>query len=175
MNRLFLSIGVSIIIVSASQASAQRGGDFLMAEPQPGNAALVTEEAIPPLPQVSNIQEKNPWLAFGLSALITGGGQYYNGHYGKGTVQFVAAAAGLGIFLAAEEDDFKVFGENFDPDDDNDRGAIGALVFLGSAIWSMVDAPISANNINRQLRQASLQINPVVKDDLTGVSLTFRF
>lgn len=175
MNRLFLSIGVLIIVMSSSQASAQRGGDFLLAEPHTGNVALASDEAIPPLPQASNIQEKNPWIAFGLSALITGGGQYYNGHYGKGTVQFVAAAAGLGVFLAAEEDDYKLFGERFDPDDDNNRGAIGALVFLGSAIWSMVDAPISANNINHQLQQASLQIHPVVMDDLTGVSLTLRF
>ena len=175
MSRLFLSIGVSIFILTASQASAQRAGDFLLAEPQPGIAALASDEAMSPFPQASNFQEKNPWIAFGLSALITGGGQYYNGHYGKGTVQFVVAAAGLGVFLAAEEDDYKLFGERYDPDDDNDRGAIGALVFLGSAIWSMVDAPISANNINRQLRQTSFQIHPVVKDDLTGASLTFRF
>ena len=37
---------------------------------------------------------RNPWLAFGLSALIPGTGQFYNGQYMKGVPQLGAALAG---------------------------------------------------------------------------------
>ena len=37
---------------------------------------------------------KNPWLAFGLSALVPGAGQFYNGQHKKGVPQLGAALAG---------------------------------------------------------------------------------
>lgn len=174
MHRFYLALCFATALLTTTHATGQHLGGFLLANPDPSKA-LNMETALLPNPQSSDVEVKNPWIAFGLSALITGGGQYYNGQYGKGTIQFVAASVGFGVFYAALEDDYKLFGETIDPDEDNDAGAIGALVFLGSAIWSMIDAPVSANRINQQARQASLQFNPMIKDDLTGVSLTLRF
>ena len=146
-----------------------------MANTQP-EMVLAFEEAMPPIPQSTVVQEKNPWLAFGLSFSVPGLGQYYNGHNAKGTVQIVAATAGAVVMFSALEDDVKLInGDTIDPDDDNNVSAIGALVYLSSFIWSVVDAPMSANRINDQAPQASLQVNPVVKDDLVGASLTLKF
>ena len=36
-------------------------------------------------------QKRDPWIAFGLSFILPGGGQVYNKHYGKGAVLFTSA------------------------------------------------------------------------------------
>ena len=54
------------------------------------------------------VQKKNPWLAFGLSALITGGGQFYNGQHSKGVAQLGGAILGIGLFISAVEDNYEV-------------------------------------------------------------------
>ena len=174
MHRFILAVCFATTLLTTSVASGQPLGEFLLAEPKL-EKALAAESDLPQIQTSSVVKEQNPWIAFGLSALVTGGGQYYNGQYGKGTIQFVSASVGLGVLYVALEDDYKLYGETIDPDEDNGVGTIGALVFLGSAIWSMVDAPVTANRINREARQASLQFSPMVKDDLTGASLTLKF
>jgi TM2 domain-containing membrane protein YozV len=57
---------------------------------------------------------KNPGIAFALSLIFPGGGQFYNGHVGKG------------IFVLVT---FWAFGITY--------------------IWSLFDAPLSAQRINR--------------------------
>ena len=164
MYRFVLSVSIAITLSVTSYASGQRPGDFLMTNPYP-EMVLAFEDAMPPMPQSTDVQEKNPWLAFGLSFLVTGVGQWYNGHYAKGTIQLVTATTGAVAFLSDSDDDNNV----------GNVGEIGALVWLGSVVWSLVDAPVSANRINRQARQTSLQINPMVKDDLVGAGLTLKF
>lgn len=111
-------------------------------------------------PQVSAQQQeqvKDPWVSFLLSAVVVGGGQVYNDQVGKGVVQFTGAAFGLGLAL-----------QSTDP-------LPGAALFLGCHLWSLIDAPMTANRINREARQSALYINPVIREDLVGASLTYRF
>lgn len=128
-----------------------------------------------PLPQDAEMDERNPWIAFAMSAVITGGGQFYNKQYFKGVAQFSLSAVGLGLLLADTGDDTEPLGTD-DPEDRGTRDAIGAAMFLGGALWSMIDAPISANAINRKLSEsASFRVAPMVRHDRIGAQLTLSF
>ena len=142
-------------------------------------------------------KKKNPWLAFGLSALITGGGQFYNGQHSKGVAQLGGVILGIGLMASGSEDNYTRYAMNdlgllyerrVDPDDDDGRVVLGFLLFFGSHIWSVVDAPISANSINRQNQQPSyghlieiggsrttLGVDPVVSHKNLGTRLTLHF
>lgn len=138
-------------------------------------------------------EKKNPWLAFGLSALIPGGGQFYNGQHSKGVAQLGGSILGLGFMLSGTADNqvlinVSVVRVDTDPDDDDGKAVFGVLLFLGSSLWSMIDAPISANRINRQNQQpsyghlielggsrATLGVDPVVSHKSLGTRLTLHF
>ncbi|MDR1602083.1 MAG: hypothetical protein LBS42_06600 [Tannerella sp.] len=90
-------------------------------------------------------RRKSPFLAWFLSWLYPGIGQFYNGSVGKGITMTALATGGLGICVAAVENE------------DDSLGAAGALVIVGTSLWSMIDAPISAARINR--RNAALTWN----------------
>ena len=134
-------------------------------------------------------EKKNPWLAFGLSALITGGGQFYNGQHSKGVAQLGGAILGIGLMASGIEDDYEnIYGDLVDPDDDDGKVVFGLLLWFGSSLWSMIDAPISANGINEQNQQpsyghlielrgsrATLGVDPVVSHKNLGTRLTLHF
>lgn len=149
---------------------------------------------------------KSPGMAFLFSFLLPGGGQYYNHQFGKG-----ATMTGLwlgGIVTSAtswrryadyscgyyyEYDSIgNVIGEYYD-DCYYNNGAdaqriVGNIVWTGSWIWSMIDAPISAARINRRnadaataglldfrLNQATtMHIRPFRSNGLGG-TVAFRF
>ena len=161
MFRIILSACVAMCVVVTTQADAQRAGSFLLAD------ATVPEEALPLVPQMSDVQEKNPWLAFLLSFVITGTGQFYNGENEKGGVMLAGALTGAGMIISQIEDD-KI-------PEDNGVVTTGAILLLGSSLWSVIDAPISANRINREARQASFRITPIVTGDLVAANLTITF
>lgn len=161
MFRIILSACVAVTVAVTTQAEGQRAGAFLLAD------AAVPEEALPLVPQMSDVQEKNPWLAFVLSFVITGTGQFYNGENKKGVVMLAGALTGAGMIVSQME--------NNEIPDDNGVVTAGAIVLLGSSLWSVIDAPVSANRINREARQASLRITPVVTGDLVAANLTFTF
>ena len=135
------------------------------------------------------VQKKNPWLAFGLSALITGGGQFYNGQHRKGVAQLGGVILGIGLMVSGIEDDYEnIYGNLVDPDDDDEKIAFGLLLWFGSSLWSMIDAPISANSINQQNQhssyghlielggnRATLGVDPVVSYKNLGTRLTLHF
>ena len=135
------------------------------------------------------LKRKNPWLAFGLSALITGGGQFYNGQHSKGVAQLGGVVLGFGLMFSGIEDDYEnIYGDWVDPDDDDGKAVFGLLLAFGCSIWSMIDAPISANSINRQSQQpsyghlielggsrATLGVDPVVSYKSLGTRLTLHF
>ena len=134
------------------------------------------------------IQKKNPMVALGLSFPIVGSGQFYNGEYTKGVAQMGAAIVGLGLVLSAGGDNMDSPEGNLDADNDDWRSIPGYVLFLGGAIWSLVDAPMSANRINRQNRLVShghlieldgdrgtVGIDPVTSRDRLGSVLTLRF
>ncbi len=117
-------------------------------------------------------QKKNPMVALGLSFPIVGSGQFYNGEYTKGVAQMGAAVVGLGLVLS----------------NDDWRSIPGYVLLLGGAIWSLIDAPMSANRINRQNQLAShghlieldgeratVGIDPVTSNRGIGTVLTLRF
>lgn len=77
---------------------------------------------------------RSPGLAFLLSFIIPGVGQYYNGQVGKGVVQEILVFGGIIAGASTNEEIFFAF------------AGVGAL-------WSWIDAPISAGNINRRNRR----------------------
>ena len=151
--------------------------------------AKMSREPVMRMGRHIGIQKKNPWLAFGLSALVTGGGQFYNGQHNKGVAQLGGVILGIGLMVSGIEDDYENrYGDLVDPDDDDGKVAFGLLLWFGSSLWSMIDAPISANSINQQSQQpsyghlielggsrATLGVDPVVYHKNLGTRLTLHF
>lgn len=85
-----------------------------------------------------------------LSALVVGAGQAYNGEWGKG-LSFLGGAIVFGnAMTSAANSDECVY--------ENECGSAGtyAILYIGTAIWSIVDAVKSANRINRESGQTAL-------------------
>ncbi len=136
------------------------------------------------------VKKKEPWLAFGLSFLIPGAGQFYNEQYKKGVPQLGAAIAGSGLVFMAVRDNYQRFPDRkwVDPDDDDRMALFGGLLWLGGLLWSVIDAPISANGINQQAQQpdyghllefdgdrVTLGVDAVARRNISGARLTLRF
>jgi hypothetical protein len=83
----------------------------------------------------TNCRDKNPGLAFLFSFLMPGGGQYYNGETVKGVTMTALSLGSIALILT---DDGEVTGTY-----------IGLAISMANSLWSMIDAPISANAINR--------------------------
>ena len=125
---------------------------------------------------------KNPWLAFGLSALIPGTGQFYNEQYKKGLPQLGAAMAGSALVFFAARDNYEdIYGYWVDADKDDRRAVYGGVLWLGGLLWSVIDAPVSANRINRKGQPGSedqgvtLDLDPVLGRNGTGARLVIRY
>lgn len=100
--------------------------------------------------------EKSPLLAFGLSIFYPGLGQLYNAEYGKALLMGGLGTVGLGFaVLAAMSTDFD---SESNPDYIAVMGYTGFAVWGGTYIWSLIDAPISASNINEQRKNTGLSI-----------------
>ena len=86
------------------------------------------------------MKKKNPWLAFVLSLLVCGFGQFYNRHFLKGGVQFlipmvllvegVAFPTGVLIRLLPDE--------------------LHGVLLIANWGWSIIDATLSAHKIERE-------------------------
>ena len=133
-------------------------------------------------------KKKNPMIALGLSFPIIGAGQFYNGQYTKGVIQLGAVIVGLGLTLSASGDNQDQPDGNLDVDSDDWMSVPGYLLLFGGAIWSLIDAPMSANRINQQSQTASfghlfqldgdrtmLGMNPVASRNGLGTLFTLRF
>ena len=134
-------------------------------------------------------KKKNPWIAGGLSLLIPGAGQTYNNQFKKGLIQLGVAIVGTGLTYAAEKDDYKnIHGNTVDRDDDNWKIGFGVLLNYGSRLWSVIDAPISANRINKRNQRpsyghlielggnrATFGVDLVVSHKNLGTRLTLHF
>ncbi len=117
---------------------------------------------------------KSPWLAFGLSFLIPGAGQAYNGQWAKGGLMFGGVAA-FAVVMASDFDNCEfVYATPQAPCGVFWAGLVGAGLF---ALWSWVDAPRTANAINRRIDAGpvSLEIGPQLiapnRDSRFGLSL----
>ena len=120
-----------------------------------------------PESQVSalSVGPKNPGLAFGLSLIHPGMGQYYNEQYVKGSLFLVIDWCAKIAMLAA--------------DDNNDR-LINSIGFIGFAVNSLVaayDARSSAKdiNFNYQSLNARLSVKPSDSTTDLGVTVSWKF
>ena len=111
----------------------------------------------------------------------------YNGELNKGILHFLIVVSGYTLFYFAFEDDVTYSEKSFhngieinttasaDIDNDNGRGVIGFLVGFGTHIWSIVDAPLSANRINRRNESVRFSASPLMKSNRAGAMLTLRW
>ena len=114
---------------------------------------------------------KSPPLALALSVLVPGAGQVYNGDYLKGGVMFGGAVITVGPVILTASD---VFGLD---DDKSGTGThvLGALG-VGLILWSWIDAPLSAQAINRRLDSGrlALEMGPRVEIARSGMGIDLR-
>ena len=92
--------------------------------------------------------------AFALSMMIPGAGQAHNGQWGKGGLMLGGGLVSAGVALAGA-------GE-CDSSGDCSLLTAGLVGMFGFWVWSMIDAPVSANSINRRIEagQVALEIGP---------------
>ena len=101
-------------------------------------------------------KRKDPAVAFLFSVLLPGGGQYYNGETRKGVVMTsVGVLSFVGMAVSAANITLSYDSYYGYYDFDANSGAVAglvlcALVYAGNSLWSMIDAPISANRINKE-------------------------
>ena len=140
-------------------------------------------------------QKRDPWIAFALSFILPGGGQIYNKHYGKAGVLFTATIIGAALVMREVGDDL-IGGSNEDYqaiyDDLVDFGpddgvlALGGVLGVGGYLYSLIDAPQSAQKINRQgysyghliefdNDRTTFAVDPVVSRNRFGTLLTLRW
>lgn len=112
--------------------------------------------------QVSQASKKSPALAFLLSFLIVGAGQGYNGQWGKGVGMFAGELVSVGVFAAGIDD--CASGDNCGV------SLAGFVGMVGFALWSWIDAPISASKINRRIDAGgmALEVGPRLYDAPSG-------
>ena len=139
--------------------------------------------------------KKDPWIAFGLSAIFPGGGQVYNDHRGKAAVLSTVTIIGAVITIINVMNNYEDISDyeeiyddlaDFNPDD----GVLvfGGLLCLAGYLYSVIDAPKSAIKINQQGWRLSyrhliefdgdrttLGIDPVVSRNRFGTILTFHW
>ena len=103
------------------------------------------------------IERKNPGTAFVFSLLIPGGGQFYNGESKKGLIQLGMAFTGIMIAYTNwpdyewVKDEYYWASYGYTREYGNETLMYAGLaLYLGGAVWSLIDAPLSAGRINRE-------------------------
>ena len=94
---------------------------------------------------VAKPRHKSPFLAWFLSWLVPGGGQGYNGQWGKAAAFFVPAAAGFAVVAASD---------GFSCTEDCGTRDVGLVIMVAASVGSQIEAPIAASKINREARKA---------------------
>ena len=142
-------------------------------------------------------QQRDPWIAFGLSVICPGGGQVYNKHYGKGAILFTSTIIGAILLMrntesdligGTEEDYQNIYDDLVDIGPDDVGLILGGVLGIGGYLYSVIDAPKSANEINRRGGQVSyghliefdsdrttLGVDPVASRNRFGTMLTLHW
>ncbi len=124
------------------------------------------------------VKKKEPWVSCILSCVIPGLGQMYNGEYAKGAIMGgLWLGSIVGMVTAVNESYFDHDHLGYYRERDySGLAAASLLVFLGNGIWSIIDAPISSNKINRKNGALSWQVGKnsclSVKPDLSMTTHT---
>ncbi len=122
---------------------------------------------------VNEINEKSPFLAFILSYIFPGVGQFYNGEIVKGLLFMGGITTGVGIAVLGVGDS------------EHESTVNKPLVYTGFAIaaiveiWQLIDAPVSASRINRERRMKignySIELNPSFANKSLNTSIKIYF
>lgn len=162
---------------------------------EPAPAMAPAQPAMAPSPVgVGPVLRKNPRFAFRMSCFIPGGGQFYNGESGKGALQLGLFIGGLVVAIAEAPhytDYYDYWGDyvGTEKSGGNDGAcAAGVIVAATSWIWSIIDAPIGADNYNRHhgmtlyenpLKNRTLAVEPVLfnakNQPQSGMQVAYRF
>lgn len=101
---------------------------------------------------------KSPTLAFALSFVCPGVGQYYNGDITKGIIQTALTAGGIVLALTAGEesefvkDSYYYASYGYWRDYRTNLFYVGLGIAGAAWLWSVIDAPVSASSINDEYR-----------------------
>jgi hypothetical protein len=92
-------------------------------------------------------KRKSPGVAFVLSLILPGAGQYYNGDVAKGVAMDVWIAGGFALILYDSG-----LNERYSSSRDKSPSldTFGAIMVISGSLWSMIDAPISASKKNKK-------------------------
>ena len=107
------------------------------------NNMFKNESTFPSNPNPT-IRKKSPGTAFTLSLIYPGIGQFYNGDVANGFIHLIfhTISTPLGIIFVAHDEP------------EQDFLKVGFLSIAGiNYIWSLIDAPVTANRINKQSAQ----------------------
>jgi len=127
--------------------------------------------------------EKDPAVAVLLSALIPGVGQYYNGDMTKGVIMNVLYFGGWALYFAAGyedvwvEDDYYWASYGYYYEEETAWLYVGLGMAVGTWVWSMIDAGVSASEYNEALREGKQRYGHMYENYLNdsvvlGIDLT---
>lgn len=156
MKRLFFTLLIVLSVTSKGFAQDER---------------ITSKDLIP--------EEKNPAVAFIMSAALPGLGQMYNNQVGKGYTFLGTSLLGAGVYAAYHE---------------QDEGKFGLIILGVSWLYSLIDATVTSNLITNESRYkkavmrkqfgklassddtgAYFQIDPYFLADQAGLSLQYHF
>lgn len=117
---------------------------------------------------------KDPTAALLLALIIPGGGQIYNEQYPKALIPIGSIIVGSAMYGSADS------GSNGDL-----QRAASFVIAGGAWIWSIFDAPMTADKINQQSRFGHLMefdgdritvgVDPIASRRRLGTTLSLRF
>ena len=127
-------------------------GIFFLQEPDEGELKIYPFEQIEKMSKIK-VKFRNRTTATVRAALLPsipflypifpGWGQFYNGQQDKGIGFLILSVSGIFIMFSGFDDD----------PPDNVTAATGASIIIGSYIWSVIDANLSAKKINQSSNQ----------------------
>ena len=127
-------------------------GIFFLQEPDEGELKIYPFEQIEKMSKIK-VKFRNRTTATVRAALLPsipflypifpGWGQFYNGQQDKGIGFLILSVSGIFIMFSGFDDD----------PPDNMTAATGASIIIGSYIWSVIDANLSAKKINQSSNQ----------------------
>jgi hypothetical protein len=109
-------------------------------------------ERIAKEPRTFSAPRKSPALALVCSLFLTGGGQFYNGQTSKGLIMLLLGIGGTATFITAYPEEETSCGWYYCSTEESGDEAlawVGLAVASATWIWSMIDAPVTAENLNR--------------------------
>ena len=150
-------------------------GIFFLQEPDEGELKIYPFEQIEKMSKIK-VKFRNRTTATVRAALLPsipflypifpGWGQFYNGQQDKGIGFLILSVSGIFIMSSGFEGDSP----------DNVTAATGASIIIGSYIWSVIDANLSAKKINQSSNQkieALKQKKHQSQDTTTSLNLNY--